>query len=44
MSLYLSNAMYLSSWKSKIINIHDFDSKEEKEFEEEFEIEMKKRM
>ena len=44
MSLYLSNAMYLSSWKSKIINIYDIGSEEELEFEKEFEQEMKKRI
>ncbi len=44
MSLYLSNAMYLSSWKKKIINIYDINSKEELDFEFEFECEMKKRI
>ncbi len=42
MSLYLSNAMYLSSWKNKDIFIYDINSKEELEFENEFELEMKK--
>ncbi len=42
MSLYLSNAMYLSSWKKKIIELYDINSKEELEFEKEFEEEMKK--
>ena len=44
MSLYLSNAMYLSSWKKKIIEIYDINSKEELEFEKEFEEEMKKHL
>ncbi|MCR5349907.1 MAG: Gfo/Idh/MocA family oxidoreductase [Acholeplasmatales bacterium] len=44
MSLYLSNAMYLSSWKKKIINIYDIGSKEELEFEKEFAEEMKKKI
>ena len=42
MSLYLSNAMYLSSWKKKIVHFHEIGSKEELEFEAEFEEEMKK--
>lgn len=44
MSLYLSNAMYLSSWKNKTINIYDIGTKEELEFEREFEEEMSKRI
>ena len=44
MSLYLSNAMYLSSWKNKPINLYEIGSKEELEFENEFEEEMKKRI
>lgn len=44
MSLYLSNAMYLSSWKNKSINLYEIGSKEELAFEEEFEEEMKKRI
>lgn len=44
MSLYLSNAMYLSSWKNKVINIYDIGSKEELDFEFEFECEMNKRI
>jgi len=42
MSLYLSNAMYLSSWKGKDIELYEINSKEELEFENEFEEEMKK--
>lgn len=42
MSLYLANAMYLSSWKKKLVNICDVGSKEELEFEEEFEVEFNK--
>ena len=41
-SLYLSNAMYLSSWKKKIVELHNIDSKDELDFEAEFEEEMKK--
>ncbi len=44
MSLYLSNAMYLSSWKNKMINIYEIGSKEEFDFEFEFECEMNKRI
>lgn len=44
MSLYLSNAMYLSSWKKKIINLYEIGSQEELDFEFEFECEMKKRI
>ena len=42
MSLYLSNAMYLSSWKEKTINFYEINSLEEFNFEKEFEEEMKK--
>lgn len=44
MSLYLSNAMYLSSWKSKNIKIYPIGSKEELDFEFEFGCEMEKRI
>ena len=44
MSLYLSNAMYLSSWKKKVINIYEIGSNEELDFEFEFECEMNKRI
>ena len=44
MSLYLSNAMYLSSWKNKTIRIYDISSKEELSFEKEFEEEMNKKI
>ncbi|MCR5113383.1 MAG: Gfo/Idh/MocA family oxidoreductase [Acholeplasmatales bacterium] len=43
-SLYLSNAMYLSSWKKKIINFYPIGSKEEKDFEIEFEEEFNKKL
>ena len=44
MSLYLSNAMYLSSFKKKIVNIYPISSKEELEFELEFIDEFNKRI
>ncbi len=44
MSLYLSNAMYLSSWKKKPINFYPIGSKEELEFEKEFQEEMNKKI
>ncbi|MBP5283789.1 MAG: Gfo/Idh/MocA family oxidoreductase [Treponema sp.] len=36
-SLILSNAMYLSSWKKKMIMLPEIGSEEEREFEKEFE-------
>lgn len=42
-SLYICNAIYLSSWTNKSINIYDINSKEELNFEEEFINELEKR-
>ena len=43
LSLYLSNAMYLSSWKNKAVELHSIGSEKELAFENEFEEELKKR-
>ena len=40
----VANAMYLSAWKNKIINIYEIGSKEELDFEFEFGCEMEKRI
>jgi hypothetical protein len=42
-SLLLSNAIYLSSWEEKMIDIPETGSKEELEFEKRFEDELRKK-
>lgn len=44
MSLYMANAMYLSTWLDKDINIYQVGSKEELEFENIYDIELNKRI
>lgn len=43
-SLILSNAMYLSSWKKKMITLPEIGSGEEREFEKEFEEALNKKI
>ena len=43
-SLILSNAMYLSSWEKRMVDIPDIGSGKELLFEEEFERELNKRI